>query len=263
MILALGLLICVGAYCGGRALARRLFAVPGVRVLGKRADDSYFATPRARRVAFRLAGPVAVYATCVLLLFAVQIANPIHEPTTTVDVVPGGPAATAGMASGDRVLSIDGVETPSWDAVKHALGTLGPGHPTSIRVQRGGAELTLAATTDQAGKLQVSTRTRPVARSVAGTLAASTPMPVTLLVDGVRAKIAGRSQERHDELGPVGILREASSSRSSGQRSGLLLMLVAYPAVMAWPFMLLVELLMAPRRQPPMPAPRQSARPAP
>src|ERR1051325_3617142 len=170
-MLPLGFLVCIAAYCAGRGLARRWLRLPGVRVLGKRADDSYFAAPRARRLAFRLAGPAATYLACVLLLFAMQVAQPQREPTTTLDVVPGGPAAAAGMVSGDRVLAIDGVAILSWSAFKDLSSALGPAHTASIRVRRGDAEQTLTVTTGPDGRLQLRPRMEPIPTSAAATLA--------------------------------------------------------------------------------------------
>src|SRR5262245_5744970 len=61
MLIAIGVLVCAGAWLVGRALARRLLAIPGTRPLSRAADDAYFATPLGRRAAYRAAGPVLTY----------------------------------------------------------------------------------------------------------------------------------------------------------------------------------------------------------
>ena len=92
LLIAFGLFICLGTYFAARRLARRWLRVPGVGTLSKQADESYFATPRARRIAWRLAGPAASYLLVATLAFVMVRANGEAVPTKKLVVLDGGPA---------------------------------------------------------------------------------------------------------------------------------------------------------------------------
>jgi S1-C subfamily serine protease len=63
-----------------------------------------------------------------------------------VDVVPGGPAAAAGIQPGDLIVSVDGKKTPSPEALGAVLAELKPGQTVTVTVQRGGAQQDLKVT---------------------------------------------------------------------------------------------------------------------
>jgi putative serine protease PepD len=63
-----------------------------------------------------------------------------------VDVVPGGPAAAAGIQPGDVIVSVDGKETPTSEALGDVLADLKPGDSVPVVVRRGGAEQELKVT---------------------------------------------------------------------------------------------------------------------
>jgi predicted metalloprotease with PDZ domain len=59
------------------------------------------------------------------------------------DTVPGSPASLAGLQSGDRIIDVDGTAaTPS--ALHNAINGTKPGDKITLRLSRGGAEMTLA-----------------------------------------------------------------------------------------------------------------------
>ena len=61
-----------------------------------------------------MAGPVAnlVLAS---LVYAVFYLGPVQEGSTRIGLVmPGEPAATAGLMPGDEITSVDGKPTPYW-----------------------------------------------------------------------------------------------------------------------------------------------------
>ena len=63
-----------------------------------------------------------------------------------VDVVPGGPAAAAGIQPGDVIVAIDGTKTPSADALGAVLAELKPGQVVTVTVERGGRQQDLKVT---------------------------------------------------------------------------------------------------------------------
>src|SRR3954468_9214575 len=101
LTILVGATVCFGSYFAGRALVRRLLALPGVSPLSRRAEPGYFRAPLARRLAWRMAGPAAAYLVCVGLAFFAARAGGQSVQTTVVDVVSGGRAAAAGVRSGD------------------------------------------------------------------------------------------------------------------------------------------------------------------
>ena len=63
-----------------------------------------------------------------------------------VDVIPGGPAAAAGIRPGDVVVSVDGEEIPSSEALGAVLAEHEPGDTVPVTVLRDGTEVTLEVT---------------------------------------------------------------------------------------------------------------------
>lgn len=67
-------------------------------------------------------------------------------------VVPGGPAARAGVQAGDIIIKVNGQETPFMQRVQRAVKLCAPGAACPIEVFRGGETVTLSATLDDASK---------------------------------------------------------------------------------------------------------------
>ncbi|SFL00553.1 S1C family serine protease [Geodermatophilus ruber] len=63
-----------------------------------------------------------------------------------VDVVPGGPAAAAGIRPGDVIVSVDGKKTPTAEELGAVLAELQPGQRVPVTVQREGQTLELEVT---------------------------------------------------------------------------------------------------------------------
>ncbi len=61
---------------------------------------------------------------------------PVTHPTIG-GVMPGDPAAEAGLTLGDKILSINGVEVVTWEEMAEAIAT-SEGKPLALEVERGG-----------------------------------------------------------------------------------------------------------------------------
>jgi len=63
----------------------------------------------------------------------------VHSPDIG-EVMPGSPAATAGLQAGDRIVDIAGVKDPVWQDIQ-AKEALNAGHPLPVAVTRDGKRL--------------------------------------------------------------------------------------------------------------------------
>jgi membrane-associated protease RseP (regulator of RpoE activity) len=98
-----------------------------------------------------LAGVGTNFLLAYLLFGGVLLANGVPELSTEIsEVVPtlqdetATPAALAGLRPHDRLLAINGVATPDWEAVSSALASR-PGEEVTLTVEREGQTLELTA----------------------------------------------------------------------------------------------------------------------
>jgi len=105
------------------------------------ADDAYWRAAAWKRIAVIVAGPAtnlvfAVAALAVVFMLGVQ------EATRTVaEVRPQSAAAEAGLRPGDRIVSVAGEDGSARELADAIAGS--EGRPITLRVQRGGEEVTL------------------------------------------------------------------------------------------------------------------------
>jgi regulator of sigma E protease len=121
--------------------------------------------PRARyfttqskwiRAAILFAGPFMNYVLAVVLFIGMYLVQGVNVfPTTRVgEVVADGPAATAGIAPGDTIVSIEGAKVRDWNDIERLL-TDEPTEGKSVVVRRDGRDRELLFTPKLEGK-QVS-----------------------------------------------------------------------------------------------------------
>ena len=103
--------------------------------------------PRWQRVLVAVAGPVMNIITALAIPFAGAFIYGV--PATPAPVVyyvnEGGAAAQAGLKPGDRIVSFNGTENPSWDVIS-GDALLSPGKPLPVVVNRNGSEVPLTIT---------------------------------------------------------------------------------------------------------------------
>jgi regulator of sigma E protease len=97
--------------------------------------------PLWQRAIIVAAGPIANFVVAILILAAFAFAyGDNRTPSTVGMVVPGSPAASAGLQEGDRILSLGGRSVETYrDMVKYTQ--LRPDEAVRIEFERGGARL--------------------------------------------------------------------------------------------------------------------------
>jgi regulator of sigma E protease len=107
------------------------------------APDAYWRAPAWKRVAVIAAGPGTNLVFAVLLLAVVFMLGIPGDPNREVDsVIPGRPAAAAGLQPGDEIVAVDGRATRSFDAVSNRVQA-SDGEPVTLVVLRDGRRVTV------------------------------------------------------------------------------------------------------------------------
>ena len=108
-------------------------------------DPGEFAShPRWQRVLIAVAGPAMNIILAIALVTGIYMVHYEHDasaenPAVIGYVDPAGPAQSAGIQSGDRIIRIGKVHDPLWQDVQDALirAKLAPGKPLDLVLQRG------------------------------------------------------------------------------------------------------------------------------
>lgn len=109
--------------------------------------DSFTQRPLWARLLTILAGPVASYLLAVLLFAWVLAGWGVASASGPVigQVLPGYPAAAAGLRPGDRIVAIDGTHISSWNQISVIEARIGE-HPLTLLLERKGQDLTVTVT---------------------------------------------------------------------------------------------------------------------
>jgi len=95
---------------------------------------SYMNKAAWRRFLVIAAGPGVNYLLAFVLIAALYASQGFPDLSTTrIDVIPGGPAAAAGLQTGDQVIAVDGVPVQSFDDLRREL--VKPGAPPERRIE--------------------------------------------------------------------------------------------------------------------------------
>lgn len=100
--------------------------------------------PRWQRILVALAGPVMNVLTALAIPFAgaMMYGVPLSPAPIVSYVSQGGAAAAAGLQPGDHIVSFNGTEHPSWEAIS-GDALLSPGQSLPIVVERSGSRVPL------------------------------------------------------------------------------------------------------------------------
>jgi regulator of sigma E protease len=126
-----------------------------VKLAGEQPDEAsddprdFVNRPRWQRVIVYLAGPamnVVLAITLIAIVFMVGIVMPPRNLAPVVGlVIPGLPGEAAGLASGDRIVSVDGKPISDFNQVQMAILTA-PERTLTIAYERGGQRFETALT---------------------------------------------------------------------------------------------------------------------
>src|ERR1700678_401300 len=102
----------------------------------------FLSHPRWQRFVIALAGPTMNIMLAVALLTGVYMAHYeypafLDEPTVVGWVNADTPAEKAGIQSGDKIVSVDGVDNPNWEQVD-VKTILSPNQPLTFGIERNG-----------------------------------------------------------------------------------------------------------------------------
>jgi len=110
-------------------------------------EEQYNLRPRWQRVLVAVAGPVMNIITAMVI--PIGAAFMYGVPATPSPVVyyvnENSAAAQAGLQPGDRIVSFNGTDNPSWDVIS-GDALLSPGRPLPVVVNRNGSEISLTIT---------------------------------------------------------------------------------------------------------------------
>jgi regulator of sigma E protease len=110
-------------------------------------EEMYNLRPRWQRVMVALAGPIMNILTAMAIPFvgAFMYGVPATPAPVVYYVQKGGAAASAGLQPGDRIISLNGTENPSWDVI-NGEALLSPGRALPVVVDRNGQQVSLTVT---------------------------------------------------------------------------------------------------------------------
>lgn len=110
-------------------------------------EEQFNLRPRWQKIAVAIAGPVMNILTALTIPFigALLFGIPVTPAPVVSQIKPNGAAQVAGLQRGDRIISFNGVENPSWDRIR-GDALLSPGQPIPVIVERNGQQTPLTLT---------------------------------------------------------------------------------------------------------------------
>jgi regulator of sigma E protease len=106
------------------------------------APDELMSKPRWQRAVISAAGPAVNLVFPILLLtvyfVAIGVPYPVFEdkPVVVTSVPANSPAAAAGLRSGDKVVSLNGEQTPTWTQAEKIITKAEPNTKLSVEIER-------------------------------------------------------------------------------------------------------------------------------
>jgi membrane-associated protease RseP (regulator of RpoE activity) len=162
-----------------------------------------------KRILFTAVGPFSCYLCAVAMFGASPDASKRmvrDESSMRVAVLPGSPAARAGMADRDKVVLVNGVAVPDWSSLKGRISEH-PGEAIQVTVEREGQSLVLSATPSSQGKLGLSAPVEAIPLGLGAAILNALAEPFHVNAQAARAFLAILLGRVDAELaGPVAIV---------------------------------------------------------
>ena len=225
LLLVLAALVNGAAFFCLRYLVARVSGVRGAPgVLGVEAGQAWVGVSLPRRAMFAVAGPIGCYLSAALLMACgLRLAGSpfVDEESMRVVVVPGGPAASAGLQDNDTVVSVNDVPIRDWPQLRGEVAKFA-NSPTRVVVKRQDGEVTLTPTPGPNGKIGVGAPMSRRSIGVGAALSSGMLGPVRVWVAAAKGLMrvnTGRS--RPEVAGPVGLARATGDASADGLGAAL------------------------------------------
>ena len=176
---------------------------------------SYLNKPAWRRFLVIAAGPAINYLTAFVLLLGLFWVVGVPTASLRLEVLPDGPAARAGMQTGDEVVAIDGVPIHSFGELQHELQS--SKEPERRFQVRRTASLVELRVRPQNGRILVGAQ-RTFVRGSPGETIVRASEEIWVETTGTIGALADLVRHRTLEglAGPVGIVKQASAGVRRG-----------------------------------------------
>ena len=169
------------------------------------APDEFLSKSKWVRFQVYLAGPVmnialALIASTIVLAGGADVPIYHSRPAVIGGVEPNSPAAQAGIQAGDRIVSVNGEDIPTWDDLDMAVVPKA-GHEISMVIDRAGSVRTITVVPASEGRYELGTLgVRPVLRPQIYNVRPNMPGERAGLHRGdVLVAVAGKSPIGRDE----------------------------------------------------------------
>jgi regulator of sigma E protease len=232
-----------------RRLAARALGMNGVGWFFNGSIENDVAAPFWRSSAVAVASVVTSYSVPAVLFALALLAGASAEYSTEVTVMPNGRAETAGMMTGDRVVSVGGTRVTTFAELAPQIAPRSE-EPVEVVAMRGPDEMHFTVTPKgPPGKAMIGVKPKgTLPRGFLGSVARGFTEPVRVLAavaKGVGQMLSGAPEV--EMAGPVAIVRAGKEATASGV--GPVLYLVAAMIAYVWPFAALTAIVTAPRRR--------------
>lgn len=175
---------------------------------------AFLEKPYLVKCAIAVAGPVANLLLPLGLFFALHVGNEQVVDAVVGTVLPGDPAAAAGLLSGDRIIAVDGEPVAVFDDLISKIGSR-PQQPTRISIERVEGKTTQRlelTTTPAAAKDPNPTATAP--RGRIGLLAAIERPLISVDVDSAAGTAGVQTHDRVISIDGVAVQNRSALSRA-------------------------------------------------